>query len=165
MRIPNSKLIWLAVTVASVALVIASFVLTVKLNLHPCHLCILQRVLFMLLAGFALLAALFSPGLTGRLIGVIVLATAATGIGVAGYQVWLQSQPLDPFSCTSGTPELVEHIVDWLGRKSPDMFMATGLCQDVELTILKLSMAGWALVAYSAAFIAAVVAILTKPRR
>lgn len=150
----NSRSIWLALALTCLGLVVASFVLTVKMHLHPCHLCILQRLLFMLLAGFALLAAIFPPGLGSRLIGILALATSGTGIGVAGYQVWLQAQPMDPFSCASGTPELIEHLVDWLGRQAPDLFMATGLCQEIELRILTLSLAEWALIAFSAALIA-----------
>ncbi|MDR3395184.1 MAG: disulfide bond formation protein B [Parasulfuritortus sp.] len=159
MRTLNSKSIWLSLALTCLVLVVASFVLTAQLHLHPCHLCILQRLLFMLLSGFTLLAAVFSPGLTSRLIGILALATSATGIGVAGYQIWLQAQPMDPFSCTSGTPELIEHMVDWLGRLAPEMFMATGLCQEVELRILTLSLAGWALIAFSAALIAGGVAL------
>lgn len=162
MPVLKSKPIWLALALTCIGLVLASFVLTAQLHLHPCHLCILQRVLFLLLAGFALLAAAFSPRLTGRMIGVLALVTAAAGIGVAGYQVWLQAQPMDPFSCSSSIPELIEHLVDWLGRKAPDLFMATGLCQEVELTILKLSLAGWALVAFSAASIACGLALLDR---
>jgi disulfide bond formation protein DsbB len=116
----------------------------------------------MLLTGFALLAAILAPRTAGRLLGALVLITAAAGIGVAGYQVWLQAQPVDPFSCTSATPELIEHLVDWLGRKWPAMFMPTGLCQEVELVILKLSLAEWALVAFSSAFVAATVAMFSK---
>ncbi|NCS66141.1 MAG: disulfide bond formation protein B [Hydrogenophilales bacterium CG03_land_8_20_14_0_80_62_28] len=162
MRILKSKPLWLVLALTCIGLVLASFVLTARFHLHPCHLCILQRVLFLLLAGFALLAAAFSPRLAGRTIGVLALITATAGIGVAGYQVWLQAQPMDPFSCSSSTPESIEHLVDWLGRKAPDLFMVTGLCQEVELTILKLSLAGWALIAFSAALIAGGAALLAR---
>jgi disulfide bond formation protein DsbB len=165
MRLLNAKLIWFVLALGSLGLVVASFILTAKLNLHPCHLCILQRLLFMLLGGFALIAAFFSRSLFGRLMGVLEIASAGTGIGVAGYQVWLQAQPVDPFSCTSGTPELVEHIVDWLGRQAPALFMPTGLCQDVELRIMTLSLAGWALIIFSASLLAGLVALWRSGRR
>jgi disulfide bond formation protein DsbB len=166
MRLPTTaKPIWLALALTCLGLVIASFILTAKMNLHPCHLCILQRLLFMLLAGFALLATIFSGNLAGKIAGALALLAAVTGIGVAGYQIWLQAQPLDPFSCTSGTPEVIENLVDWLGRKAPSMFMATGLCQEVELTILKLSLAGWALIAYSAALIVGGIALAKTGRK
>lgn len=165
MRLPNAKLIWSILALGSLGLVVATFIMTAKLNLHPCHLCILQRLLFMLLGGFALLAAFFSRSLFGRLMGILAIVSAGTGIGVAGYQVWLQAQPVDPFSCTSGTPELVEHIVDWLGQKAPALFMPTGLCQEVELRIMTLSLAGWGVILFSAALLAGLVALWRSGRK
>lgn len=165
MRLPNAKLIWFILALGSLALVVATFIMTPMLNLHPCHLCILQRLLFMLLGAFALIAAFFSRNLFGKLMGVLAIVSAGTGIGVAGYQVWLQAQPVDPFSCTSGTPELVERIVDWLGRQAPALFMPTGLCQEVELRILTLSLAGWGLIFFSAALLASLVALWKSGRR
>lgn len=161
MRLPTYKRIWLSIGIFALALVVASLVLTAQLHLHPCHLCIVQRLLFILLGAFGLLAAIGLP----RVFGGLSMLASATGIGVASYQVWLQAQPADPFSCTSGTPGWAEHLVDWLGRQAPDLFLATGLCQDVELTILKLSLAQWALVAYSAALIAGIVAMRFKTKR
>ena len=134
---------------ASFGLVILAVVLTDVLHLHPCHLCILQRLLFMVLGLFALFAALFMPRLAGRLGGSLALIAAATGIVVASYQVWLQTHS-NPFSCTSGTPVVVERLIDWLGGLMPSMFLATGLCQEVELRILTLSMPEWALIAFTA---------------
>lgn len=154
MRIPNPRTIWLILALSCAALVIASFVLTAQFHLHPCHLCILQRLLFILVGVFALPAAFFYRNAIGKLSGGLSLLSAATGIGVAGYQVWLQSQPVDPFSCTSGTPELVERLVDWLGGIAPSMFMATGLCQEVEMTILKLSFAGWGVILFTSLLVA-----------
>lgn len=160
MRISLSKPLWFAVSIASFTLVIASIVMTDKLNLHPCHLCILQRILFMILGLFSLLAALGLP----RLFGSLTLLTSFLGIGVSGYQVWLQAQPSDPFSCSSGTPEWAERLVDWLGNQAPDLFLATGLCQEVELTILKVSLAGWALIAFASAAFFAIAALLAGRR-
>lgn len=155
----TSRSIWFAIAIVCTGLVIASFVMTQQLNLHPCHLCILQRLLFMLLAAFALLAGFAPRSLFGRLTGALALLATATGIGVAGYQVWLQAQPVDPFSCTSGTPELVERMVDWLGQKAPDLFLATGLCQEVEWSFMKVSFAGWALIAFAIALLAGLAAL------
>jgi disulfide bond formation protein DsbB len=161
MRIPSSRAIWLLIAVTVLGLVVTSVVMTEVLHLHPCHLCILQRILFIALGTFALLAAFMLP----RLFGGLALLAAAGGVGVAGYQVWLQAQPMDPFSCASVTPEPVEHVVDWLGNRMPELFLATGLCQEVELTILKLSLAGWAIIAFSAAFVAGMVALSAGSRR
>ena len=42
--------IWLGVAVISAGLVAASLLLTAWLNLHPCPLCIFQRLLFMIMS-------------------------------------------------------------------------------------------------------------------
>jgi disulfide bond formation protein DsbB len=45
--------------------------------------------------------------------------------------------------------------VEWLGQQMPALFLATGFCEDKELTILGLSLANWALAAFAACLAAA----------
>jgi disulfide bond formation protein DsbB len=52
------------------------------------------------------------------------------------------------FTCGGGDPNLIERMVDWLGKLSPSLFLATGVCQDTALLILGYSLAVWALVAF-----------------
>ncbi len=144
------RLIWAALAAGSFGLVIGSFVLTAWLDLHPCHLCIFQRLLFMLLTLFGLLAAWLSPRPAGWWIGLASLPLAAAGLATAAYQSWLQWQPPGSISCMAGDPGLIEQLVEWLGLRLPELFMATGFCEEAELTILGLSLANWALLAFSA---------------
>lgn len=58
--------IWRALGAASAGLAAASLLLTAWLDLHPCHLCIFQRLLFMLLAVLSTLA--FHAGRATRLV-------------------------------------------------------------------------------------------------
>ncbi|MBK1646757.1 disulfide bond formation protein B [Thiocapsa imhoffii] len=150
--------VWVVIALTSAVLALASLVLTPLLDLDPCHLCIFQRLLFMiltLLAGFA--AAWRHPGrslLPARLAGLTLLPIAALGVGVAAHQSWLQWQPLDGISCIGGPPGPIERVVEWLGQQVPSLFMASGFCEDSELVILGLSLANWAFLFFLAILVA-----------
>jgi disulfide bond formation protein DsbB len=45
--------------------------------------------------------------------------------------------------------------VEWLGQLQPELFLATGFCEEAELSILSLSLANWALVSFSAFLVVA----------
>ena len=123
------RYIWLGIAAVSAALVAASLILTVRLNLHPCPLCIFQRLLFMVMCVLALAAFLGPKSLAGRTAGVLTLLTAISGAAVAGYQIWLQAQPAAMFTCGGANPNLIERLVDWLGQRLPSVFLATGICE------------------------------------
>ncbi|RKT46981.1 disulfide bond formation protein B [Thiocapsa rosea] len=150
--------IWVVIALTSTVIALASLVLTPLLDLDPCHLCIFQRLLFMILAALAGLAAAWPhPGrspLPARLAGLTLLPIAALGVGVAAHQSWLQWQPLDGISCIGGPPGPIERVVEWLGQQVPSLFMASGFCEDRELVILGLSLANWAFVFFLAILVA-----------
>jgi protein dithiol:quinone oxidoreductase len=104
----------------------------------------------MLMGGLSLVAFFACRKRVGRIAGGLTLLTALTGAGVAGYQVWLQHQPAAMFTCMGGDPNMIERIVDWLGKLSPSLFLATGVCQDTALLVFGYSLAVWALVAFLA---------------
>jgi disulfide bond formation protein DsbB len=149
------RTLWLILAGGSAGLVIASLVLTAWQNLHPCHLCIFQRLLYMLLAGLGLTAGLLQPRPAGRWVGFFTLPLAAWGLGVALHQSWLQMQPQGSISCVGGNPGLIEQLVEWLGRISPELFLATGFCEEAELTILGLSLAQWSVLGFAACLLLA----------
>ncbi|MFN3884084.1 MAG: disulfide bond formation protein B [Rhodocyclaceae bacterium] len=145
-----NRYVWLALAGVAALTVGASLALTAWLDLHPCHLCIFQRLLFMLLAGLGGVAALArSRGATLGAGGLFV-TTAFGGMAVAAYQSWLQWQPRGTITCASGPPGPIERLVEWLGQLQPELFLATGLCEDKELTVLGLSLANLAFIAYAA---------------
>lgn len=152
----TSKTLWLAIGLIAMSLAASSFVLTAWLDLHPCYLCIFQRLLFMLLAVFGLLAA---TGFGEKLWGGLVILLAGVGTATAGYQTWLQLQPPGSASCAGSNPNLIEQLVYFLSDNIPSLFEVSGLCEDEELVILGLSLANWALVSFLAAVIAAVWAL------
>ena len=116
---PTTRQLWLLLAAGCLGLVLGSIALTAWLDLHPCHLCIFQRLLFMGLAVFGLLAGLLGCRPVARAAGLFVALIAASGVAVAGYQSWLQEQPAGSTSCVAGEPTLVEQFVEWLGRLQP----------------------------------------------
>jgi disulfide bond formation protein DsbB len=78
---------------------------------------------------------------------------------VATYQSWLQAQPPGSISCVGGEPGLIERLVEWLGQQLPELFLATGFCEEAELSILGLSLANWALLSFAAFFLIALWAL------
>lgn len=164
LRSLSPRILWLLLGGASLLLVIASLVLTATLDLHPCHLCIFQRLLFMLLGVLGMLAAWRAERRSGMAIGLSIPPLAAWGAGVAAYQSWLQAQPAGSISCMSGAPSLIERLVEWLGQIQPDLFLATGFCEEAELVILGMTLANWSLLAFAASLIVAVRALLSTRR-
>lgn len=158
-RLFSARRLWLLLAAACFALVLASLVLTGVLRLHPCYLCVFQRLLFLLMAIFALMAALSRVSAVAVMAGVLFLSCATTGGGVASYQVWLQAQPGAEFMCTAGAPNPIETTVEWLNRQVPLLFRATGNCASKELVILKLSLAGWSLAAFAASLPVGILAL------
>lgn len=154
----TSRWTWTLLAFTTAAVALASLILTPWLELEPCHLCIFQRTIFMLMALLAgLTAALSHPsgrGLGARLTARLFLALAALGSGVAAYQSWLQWQPMGEVSCIGGQPGLIERLVEWLGQQVPALFLASGFCEDRQLVILGLSLANWAFLVFIGALAA-----------
>lgn len=97
MSFPSPRQVWFILGLACIGLVTVSLVLTVTLNLHACHLCIFQRLLFMLLTVLNLAAAFPATNWASDWAGVLSLPTATLGVRVAAYQSWLQRQPTNSF--------------------------------------------------------------------
>ncbi|MBI5790219.1 MAG: disulfide bond formation protein B [Rhodocyclales bacterium] len=146
----------------ALGLVAGGIVLAQTLNLAACPLCILQRMLYLLLALEAAAAWMLSGStLPRRLMALVMTATAATGVWIAAYQTWLQ-RFAKGVSCTADQPWW-EHFVNWAGAQWPLMFEASGMCSEAGWKFLGLSIAEWSLMAFSTMTVAMLVALLRKP--
>ena len=115
-------------------------------NQDPCPLCLLQRLVYIVLMGVFLVAALHGPGRTGAMIyGGLLAITAGVGAAIAGRHVWIQYLP----------PERVPECgpgLEFTLRKYPliqaleKIFAGTGQCAESGWTFLGLTIAGWSLV-------------------
>lgn len=98
------------IATASSALVVAGLVIGDVMRINPCPLCIFQRLLYLVVAAFAILGVAL-PG-TRRLWGGLIVLTAAGGLATALYQSWLQLFPEQSTQCGYGEPNLIEQLVD-----------------------------------------------------
>lgn len=141
-----SRWVWLLLALVCAAAALTSIGLTLWLRLDPCHLCIFQRLLLMLMCPLALAA--IRRGWLGRLAAGLFSLLGGVGALTAGYQSWLQLQPPGSISCSGSEMGPIEQLVEWLGQLVPTLFMASGFCEDAELVILGLSLANWGLVLF-----------------
>ncbi len=160
----SSRALWWLLTFACGITVVSSMGLTVWLGLQPCHLCVWQRLLLLILTALFAMAAWLSSR-SGALWPVVLsLPVSTSGIAAAAYQSWLQIQPPNTLSCTAGDPGVIEWLVESLGQIAPGLFLATGSCENAELWILGLSLANWALVLQAAVFVLATWGLLSRRR-
>lgn len=164
MTLPNTpRAVFALIALAAAGLVAAGLVIGELMRLNPCPLCIFQRVLYLLLAFWAL-CGVAAPG-ARRTWGLLIAATAAAGIATAGYQSWMQLYPDLAVQCGYGEMSPIERLVEWLGMQWPFMFMATGFCTSKE-SILGLTMANWSIPCFLAFLVAgAWVALSRRFRR
>ena len=121
-------------------------------GMQPCPWCILQRVIFVLIALLLLIAA-FLPG-RGLFVGLSVLAALA-GIAAALYQHFVAAKS-DSCNLT-----LADKIVSGLGldKAWPDVFEVRASCADAAIDLLHLPYEFWSLALYVLLAVAAIVAL------
>lgn len=143
------------------ALFIVGVVVGEWMNVQPCPLCIFQRLLYLLVAGLALVGVALPAW--HRIWGLLVVLTAGGGVATAVYQSWLQFFPSASRECGFGEPTLIEQIVDWFGVRWPSLFMATGFCSSRDWDFLGLSLANWSALCFLALTVAALCVLLRHP--
>lgn len=138
----NARIAYTTLAVVSLGLIGAALVLQHFVGLDPCPLCIFQRIAYFAVALFALLAASLSPRASSRWSGGLVLLSALTGVGIAGWHVWLQLNP-QGMSCGPGLATMLENFP--LTEVLPKVFRGSGDCSESAWTLLGLTIADWSL--------------------
>ncbi|MCK9389875.1 MAG: disulfide bond formation protein B [Sulfuritalea sp.] len=150
-----------ATGLAALGLVAGGVYLQQTMNLAACPLCILQRMLYLLLALEAIAAWLLAPKtLPRRAAALVMAATTLTGAWIAAYQTWLQ-RFAKGVSCTADQPWW-EQLVNWAASQWPLMFEASGLCSEAGWKFLGLSIAEWSLIAFTSMAIAMLIALARR---
>jgi len=158
----SSRTVFSLLASAALVLLAAGLIIGELARLHPCHLCNFQRLLYMVLACFALCGVLLPHW--RKLWSVLVGLTAIWGVVTALQQSWMQYAPQQAIECGFGDPTLVEQIVNWLGVQWPAMFMVTGFCTNKEWVVLGLSLANWSGVCFFLLFSCAVWLLLRREK-
>lgn len=149
-----------ATLVVALGLVVTGVLMTEFMRLGACPLCIIQRMLYLLLALLAATGIPVAKTFARRAVAVGMAAAAGAGVFVAGYQTWIQRFAQDT-SC-SGRPTWWEDLVDWAGQQVPLLFQADGLCSDPGWKFLGLSIAEWSLACFFLFFLLSVYTLLRK---
>ncbi len=123
------------------------------MELDPCPLCIVQRVIVLMLAVVFLLAFIQGPKSWGRRVyGFLLMLVSLTGLGVSGRHIWLQHLPKDQI------PECGPGLEFWMNNLPATevfekLFKGTGECAEVVWSLFGLSIPEMTFIAFSLFFI------------
>ena len=112
------------------------------LYLEPCPLCMTQRLFYILLGLFALLALAHTSG--RKIYALLGSLSAAAGIATASRQVWLQHLPKEEVPPCGPSLEYMLQTSPLLDTVLT-MFKGDGNCAEVVWTFLGFSMGEWSL--------------------
>ncbi len=142
---PYMRKYFLGFAISSFSLVGGALWLEQVNHLQACHLCILQRLIYLSI-GIISLLGLIKPS---RYLLIPVGLFALYGIVMAGEQSWMQYAPALVNECGIGNPTLSEQIVNYFGELWPRLFMVTGFCTQKEWTLFGLSLANLSFFCYA----------------
>ena len=149
MTIPSSRTIFGLLFFGCSFLMAAALFMEHQMNLEPCPLCILQRIMVIITGIIALIAAIHHPRDPGiKVYGGLVMFSAATGGAISGRQLWLQSLPADEVpACGASLDYLLEvfPLTDVLSM----VLAGDGTCAEIVWTFLGVSIPGWTLVGFA----------------
>lgn len=131
-----------------ILIAIAYFYFEKHLYLTPCPLCYAQRIVFAILGGFFLLAAMLPGGIWGRRIhGVWLFLCAGGGAALSIRHLYLQSLPKNLLpSCGQDFYALLENTPTPEVIKT--MLTGSGDCGEVLWSFMGLSIPGWTFIAF-----------------
>lgn len=137
MRQSSVRLVFLGIALIAFSALIAAQVAEKFFGLLPCHLCILQRYGFMVIAALGLFFSLIKRA---QLLGLYLSALAfLTNGALAFYQVLVERKMISaPQSCTSS---LMADSVEELREKIAQTKLAP--CDEVSWSLFDISMAGY----------------------
>lgn len=141
MRAAGSRTLLLVIAGLSVAAVVAALVAQYRFDMQPCPWCILQRVIYVVIAAIALLGALL-PGSAARRGGAAaVLVLAGCGVASAVYQHVVASQL---YSCSLTFADKAINALK-LESLAPSVFGVTASCADAAVSVLGVPFEYWSL--------------------
>jgi disulfide bond formation protein DsbB len=137
----------------SISMIAVALFFQYYMELIPCPLCIVQRVIVMVLAGIFLIALLQNPKTWGRRIyGLLLALTSVAGLAVAGRHTWLQHLPPEK------VPECGPGLEFWMKNLPANeviqkVFQGSGECAEVVWNFMTLSIPEWSLISFGLFFL------------
>lgn len=148
MKLINVRLVTLTCFFICCSLLAFAYYLEHALNLQPCPLCILERLVFGLVALVFVCAAIQNPSFTGQKVyGGFIIVLAILGMMLAGRHLWLQGQPSALGEiCVPGVSYLLKSLP--LTQALKTMLLGSSDCSKVEWIFLGLSIPGWTFLSF-----------------
>jgi len=163
MTLPESRIInGLGALGAAFAMLFALLFLQKYLELDPCPLCVVDRVLVISLGCIFFVAAAHNPGTIGqRIYGILAALVALTGVGVCWRHIWLQNLPEDLVpSCGPGLDYMMETLP--ISETLEIIFTASGECADIQWSFMGLSIPEQTLLVFNGFLLLALVQVFRK---
>jgi len=133
-----------------------------SVGLEPCPLCVFQRIAYIVVGLFALIAAIHNPEkLFDKIYTSLILIASLGGAGIAGRQVWLQHLPEDKIpECGPG----LEYMLDTFPFADAlrMILSGSGECAEVQWTFLSFSIAEWSIVCFTGLTIACLTMLIRR---
>lgn len=150
---PSVRLTNLAIVLACTGLMGYALYAQEILELHPCPLCISQRIFVIAIGLIALVAFIHNPVrlLFRRIYAALGMLAAVVGGVVAGRHVYIQGLPEDEVpACGPG----LDYIFDTFPffEAVTILFRGDGNCAEIDWQFLGLSMPAWVLIAFIGLF-------------
>lgn len=131
-----------------------------RFNMQPCPWCILQRLIFIVLAGLCLLGAAL-PALPRRVVATLALPVAASGIAAALWQHFVAAQTS---SCAMTVADRIV-MATGLDMRFPDWFEVRATCADAAVSVFGVPFEFWALALFAMTGLVLVLNVLNPARR
>jgi protein dithiol:quinone oxidoreductase len=145
MKLPGARVGFLVMSAACVAAVGAAYWTQHHLDMQPCPWCILQRVQLLVLAGLGLLIAVLPSRLLQRVLSVLVVALAMSGVAAALWQHFVAAKS------NSCALTLADRILTWTGldQRWPELFEVRATCADAAVNLLNVPYEFWSLALFA----------------
>lgn len=149
--------VWqLMLVFVTLSVLMASFYFQYVMNMQPCPLCIMQRIVVMVLLALAMMSWFLGLTKPAIKVAILIMVFALIGLYFAGRHLWLQSLPADQIpACLPGLDVLIRYF-PWQDVVHA-LLWGAGDCAEVSWRLLGLSMPAWVALYFIAMFAAGVV--------
>lgn len=162
--LPSSRTLALFGFLTCIALIGGALYFQHGLDLEPCPLCIMQRILYLIIGLLCLIGLLHNPSRGGyKVYTGLMMLVALVGIGVTIRQLYLQSLP--PELVPACGPPLAFILETASFGEIMSVFLnGTGDCAEVQWSLFGISIPGWSLIAFSSFFLLGICELRRSPK-
>lgn len=141
--------------------VVAALVAQHQFGMEPCPWCILQRILFIVVAVLSLLAAAIPHVLVRRILSALILPLTISGVASALWQHFVAAKS------NSCALTLADKVITFfaLDTRWPEAFEVRASCADAAASILGVPFEFWSLALFAVVGMALLYSIVTPDRR